>query len=553
MSTGSSRRSAGLSTSFSQSGPPPTPRTPHSRAGRAEEGFTVLELDTFGDDEYRDYAQQQRAPLLQSATDATFPSGYRAAGDDEPDAAPGALSCVWGVTLAARRNMGLVVGCTVAAFLLLVIYLALRQPDTLAEYVGDTLASATPDANDLSVIPVGMDPADVISYANYTRFPLEPMQYKSECHKLTHDFEPQGGYWEGKQDVLHRVDAKTCSGTITYMLDGHVGLLADLGLIAQAAGLAREFNKTFFIDDTYWNRGKWTDYFRDLHHVDAGPEPGCLPPPPEELVACPRTAKHWLINSRTAVYHFGASYHDTFDDPYVQGLTRFKPLYARAQSSFSHTIVPNHATTELIRYARSELASMLPDSSVREDAYVAAHIRQGDRKGVSWAFHNAPVPVSEYATALLPLLNTTPFVYAASDDPSALDDLHSLLPDTAQFLTLPDSAVLKLNAIASDEAYVQVAFNKLGDEDRATLTKGVIVDFAMVSGMWRAKDDVAPRATVCGFASNICKLAAVGLGWERAFGDMGRQGMVDRATAGWIDVDLKGAVVPEWEAYEMFN
>ena len=63
-----------------------------------------------------------------------------------------------------------------------------------------------------------------------------------------------GEYWQslhGEMDVEHHDDntdyhlpegerTKVCSKTITYMLDGHVGLAADLALMAQAAAMARE-------------------------------------------------------------------------------------------------------------------------------------------------------------------------------------------------------------------------------------------------------------------------------------------------------------------------
>jgi hypothetical protein len=55
------------------------------------------------------------------------------------------------------------------------------------------------------------------------------------------------GYWEpmnmGPSDVPHTENkdhSKICSSTITYMLDGHVGLVADLSLLSQIAALARE-------------------------------------------------------------------------------------------------------------------------------------------------------------------------------------------------------------------------------------------------------------------------------------------------------------------------
>lgn len=45
--------------------------------------------------------------------------------------------------------------------------------------------------------------------------------------------------------------AAVCSKTITYLLDGEVGLLADLALIAQVAALAREVPRCQFLHDVY--------------------------------------------------------------------------------------------------------------------------------------------------------------------------------------------------------------------------------------------------------------------------------------------------------------
>ena len=39
-----------------------------------------------------------------------------------------------------------------------------------------------------------------------------------------------------------------------------------------------------------------------------------LPDAPAELVACPRNARHWLINSRTAKFHFGQTFLEEYQD-----------------------------------------------------------------------------------------------------------------------------------------------------------------------------------------------------------------------------------------------
>jgi hypothetical protein len=271
-----------------------TPRTPHSRAGRAEEAVTELELEQIGHDEdYHDHADQhQRVPLLASSTSVDFPPpGYRARGDDYDDRDKQTTSrdsrsvIRWLVA-----NSGLVLGSTLALVLFLSIVLSYKRPDVLLSAIGIDEASPSPSPTPIQddVLPP-INPEYIISYENYTRFPLDPIEYKTECHKLMGEVMGPMGFWSGQQDVVHHDDIKAgkhtaaagwqtqiCSKTITYMLDGHVGLLADLALMAQVAGLARmvsvgfgvsrcslrscfspQANRTFLIDDTYWNRGKF--------------------------------------------------------------------------------------------------------------------------------------------------------------------------------------------------------------------------------------------------------------------------------------------------------
>ena len=244
-----------------------TPRTPHSRAGRAEEGFTEVELEEIQEDERRDfltYRQQQAEPLLASSPDAAFGSpGYRSRGDDTKG------KDVWIQNLPAvsdiLKNFPLLIGCIVAVLLFGLVLLSLKRPNTLDEYVGyskptpaeqDAAGAAVPSAPAPSVITTTPPPERLISYENYTKFTLTGVQYLHECDQLMSGFmHHSGSYWSvpkhGVKDVIHHDQlpnynipehdpVRTCSKSITYQLDGHVGLLADLSLMAQVAGLARE-------------------------------------------------------------------------------------------------------------------------------------------------------------------------------------------------------------------------------------------------------------------------------------------------------------------------
>src|SRR5712671_831553 len=233
-----------------------TPRTPHSRAGRAEEGFTGSELEQYGNSDYREHAlHQQSEPLLASSTSASFPpSGYRSRGDDDLNTR-GTRRDPLSVIRWLIANWGLIVGSALALALFLAIILSYKRPDVLLSAVGVSETSSpspvptTPEQDEA----VLSRPENIISYENYTRFPLDPLEYKAECHKLMGEVMGPMEYWSGEEDVVHhdQVDGKYpapeirfCNKTITYMLDGHVGLFADLALMAQVAGLAREVNRT---------------------------------------------------------------------------------------------------------------------------------------------------------------------------------------------------------------------------------------------------------------------------------------------------------------------
>ncbi|KAJ7657991.1 hypothetical protein B0H17DRAFT_1021236 [Mycena rosella] len=582
-----------------------TPRTPHSRAGRAEEAYSALELEQIdfdGDDDYNSVVQQQNAPLLSSSASDNFPQvGYRSRGDDYDENTPGKDKRIGLTAEKIIARLPLALYSSVAAVLLVLVFFSLREPETLKKYVvgapadaSDAAAGATP-AVDLHPIPTPAADADsegprvtLISYENYTAFPLDPLEYRAECIKLNTGIMAPYPYWDtalqGVRDVRHADEqpgyapppgAPVCARTITYQLDGWAGLMVDLALVAQAAALARERNATFFVDDRFWNRGKWTDHFADVRAGQPGPEPGCTPPPPEEYVACPRTARHWIVNSRTSRYHFGNGFSENYEDPYGHNLNRVKAIYNFAWLSFQETIRPNARSAELIQWARQELSEKVtahyqnPRSfkGVQADGptmgYLGVHIRRGDRNR-QWHIYNEPyVPIPDYVDGVVESwgrLNlelsadnnlVQPFVYIASDSPAAEKEFAGAFSPDRVF-SLSGSRREELRAIASPGDYFQDDFKKLEEDVRVTATRGMVVDFAVLNGAWSEDGDLIPEGTICAISSVVCKLSAVGLGWQRAFGAVDEMGYIEKDTRRWVDVDTKGRVVPVWDAFQAY-
>lgn len=123
---------------------------------------------------------------------------------------------------------------------------------------------------------------------------------------------------------------------------------------------------------------------------------------------------------------------------------------------------------------------------------------------VSWRYDGGYVPISEYAQAvedtslrLSPALNSHMAVYIASDSPAASAELVKVLPSDILLFSLAQSQDPQLRTLASPREYIQHEFNKLGMEERINLTRGMIIDFALVSGMWAWNDDVVPNAIIC--------------------------------------------------------
>lgn len=278
------------------------PRTPHSRSGHAEEAVTQADLDDEDAAAFATYRQQQSEPLLVSSASPTFPSsGYRSRGDDHDNTRS---RSTWRKHFSPQiifHNAPLVVGAVVASLLFSIVIVSLKHPDKLDDlvgYVAPPSSSSGAHVEDAAVVPPPIPtptyvdtmppPGHLISYENYTQFPLTGSQYGHECDKMMGGLMHHAGYWKapahGVMDVMHHDDVtdyhlpegertRVCTKTITYQLDGHVGLVADLALIAQAAALAREVralklsnprarnrfrSATYCSPQLFWSRLQWS-------------------------------------------------------------------------------------------------------------------------------------------------------------------------------------------------------------------------------------------------------------------------------------------------------
>jgi hypothetical protein len=152
----------------------------------------------------------------------------------------------------------------------------------------------------------------------------------------------------------------------------------------------------------------------------------------------------------------------------------------------------------LLKKARTALAAALPDKK-----YLGVHVRRGDRSVQSWKYHDKYVPLSAFIDAagatwkkLVDNGPSPPPVWLASDSPAAIDEWTKTAP--AKVFSLRASGDTDLKNIASPWEYVQAEFDELPEEERVEQTRGMVVDFGLMSGMWAEDGDVVPEAVVCG-------------------------------------------------------
>ena len=165
--------------------------------------------------------------------------------------------------------------------------------------------------------------------------------------------------------------------------------------------------------------------------------------------------------------------------------------------------------------------------------YVGVHVRRGDRKAEAYPNVGKYVPVLNYAWAAEKTWERViggvvdgnengdeerdippTVVWLATDAPDVIEEFTDAMSDPhikpksgdAKVLSLSTSSNVQLKEISSKQAYNQSVFNELPIEERVRATRGMVVDLAMISGLWVEGDDdedapdnsaVAPLGVVC--------------------------------------------------------
>lgn len=198
---------------------------------------------------------------------------------------------------------------------------------------------------------------------------------------------------------------------------------------------------------------------------------------------------------------------------YGHQLNRARPIFGFSEESFNAAIQPNEKIMNMINIAKQELLASISaqdphlnidEHNTAENDYIAVHIRRGDRIPHGWEYHRNPIPITEYVNAALETMKRTqespssqpPVLYLASDSPDAIHEFTQAYHGATY--SLSKSKHSEVRKLSSPNEYRQEKFDALPLEERRLLTKGALVDLALVTGLWDSGLDPHLHSAICG-------------------------------------------------------
>ncbi|KAK5663494.1 hypothetical protein OQA88_3924 [Cercophora sp. LCS_1] len=187
-----------------------------------------------------------------------------------------------------------------------------------------------------------------------------------------------------------------CEKSLTFVLEPlDAGLGKTLMMIWMAYGIAEKEGRAFFIDDSRWAYGKYSDIFQEL------PDTGCSAPPKEEMIPCPRQARHLIATTATAhVLFSGLGYNPDAPEPLDQ--TNQKAEFALARRGHDALFRLNKDDAEYVEHRSRDLMAkrIVPRTKGTQNGVsIGAHIRRGDRHPLEYQYRDSYIPLNKYADA----------------------------------------------------------------------------------------------------------------------------------------------------------
>lgn len=221
-----------------------------------------------------------------------------------------------------------------------------------------------------------------------------------------------------------------CQSSMIFVLETpDAGLGNTLMMMWTFYGLAKEQGRAFFIDDSRWAYGPYTDIFA------SPPIPDCRAPPRYHMVPCPFQARHLVVSSVTAKEVFPAllakSHRMGGADSGLRGL--FELAHTGYQAMFGLNKQDQSYVDGRINGIRTK--AKVDDANVPDVPVIGLHIRHGDQHPIEYQYRDGYIPsevflesvgnlVEEYynKTSTDAVTNRDFMTILATDDPTVYEE-----------------------------------------------------------------------------------------------------------------------------------
>ncbi|KAK2065123.1 hypothetical protein LY76DRAFT_386956 [Colletotrichum caudatum] len=371
------------------------------------------------------------------------------------------------------------------------------------------------------------------------------------------------------EDKDSLVEKPICQSSMTMVLEtADAGIGHTIMQLWTFYGLAQRQGRAFFIDDSRWAYGKYTDIFQ------APPAPNCRPPPRHQMVPCPPRARHLVITSETVKELWAGSLSRPYVDFRAQDEEGVRELFNLAHEGYRALFDLNRDDTQYVlnRVKEIKAKARTGDSNPHESVVVGVHVRHGDCHPLEYQYRGAYIPMEVIANRAHEIIEAkynesgrdgvgngfvgkNSFVVLASDDPTVYDsddfrgsmraqeqirlaskqETHKATPDrhvmhrfedesfgweggffAAMFWNLGLSSMSASNAATAKNKQLAPSAETL--RLRGYIGRAYMMDLAVLAS--------TSDAIVCTVSAMGCRLLAVMMGWESAM-----------ESGNWVNVD----------------
>ncbi|KAM7207704.1 hypothetical protein V8F20_001971 [Naviculisporaceae sp. PSN 640] len=372
-----------------------------------------------------------------------------------------------------------------------------------------------------------------------------------------------------------------CTKSLTVVLESaDAGIGSTLMMLWTAYGLAQKEGRAFFVDDTRWAYGKYSDIFQ------SPPSPGCSPPLNHERIPCPRQARHLVVTKTTFQKVFSELIVDQAGPKDAFTVSARKTAFSLARKGHDVLFHLNKDDGEYVDARVRDLLSkrIVPKTKGKQDGVaVGVHIRRGDRHPFEYQYRDSYIPLENYVETASSLIadrvshsggsnesvsaKDHSFLIVASDDPMVYENSDvkrgatkgSMYPAQDRIRLASKQAIQKANppdksvmhkfseeAFGWEGGFFSAMFWNLGmgpasktnantnavnmakaappPPSQETLRLRSLVGRAYVMDLAVLSD--ASDAIVCAVSSVGCRLLAVMMGWDSA---------IERGN--WVNID----------------